>query len=130
MPTPLQESSYELLVRSTSVSFETNGDWRHEKLLEFMHEAAIQVNTAITDATTSPDRNSFLRSIGRCNTWVRRMKVLLQVLDDLGTMNTEDAHALHASAEEVQRLVMSAMRTAKAIGNQQSDRNGGLKLRL
>jgi hypothetical protein len=112
MPTPLQERAYELLIRVTTVDVDTCDDGRVETIAMNLFSAAVELGTNLEVATSAPDRQTFRAALAVVNSQVKMVKLWLRVLDDLGRIAPEVASPLHDAAEEVHRLVITALRTS------------------
>jgi len=111
MPTPLQQKSYELLLRTASAEIDLAGDWRIEAVLRRLFGAATDLGTWMERATSAPSRDSFRGALHELHACVRQVKLWVKVLDDLGRIAPEAASPLHDAAEEVHRLIVAALRT-------------------
>jgi hypothetical protein len=115
MPTPLQDRAYELLIRASSIPIASD-DFRVKSVCERMFSDAVNLGQALEAAMAAPDRSTFQRYLRVGLTCVRTIKLWVRVLDDLGSIMPEAGAPLLDVAEEVHRLLLAAMRTAKANG--------------
>jgi hypothetical protein len=117
MKTPLQLRTYELLMRTASTDIDTTGDWRIEQVARRMFESASEIGAWMERASGAPSRERFREALHEVHAHIRQVKLWLRVLDDLGRIDPEAASPLHDTAEEVQRLVVAALRTSAASAN-------------
>lgn len=116
MPTPLQERVYELLVRTGSAEIDRH-DWRIERISRLLFRDAADLGSALERALGGADRSHFSSHLYEANTLTRQIKLWVRLLDDLGAVQPEHVAPIHALAEEIHALVLSALRTAKASTN-------------
>ena len=117
MPTPLQQRSYELIVRAGSVPVRQPLDPRVQLLLERLFRNATDLGAELEMALGGMDREMFSFHTYELNMLIRQVKLWIRVLDDLGEIEPEAAQPLHALAEEVHSLTLAALRTMKAEKN-------------
>ena len=84
MPTPLQQRSYELLIRTASTDIDVAGDWRIEAVIRRLFTAASDLGMWMEKATGSSSRALFRSALHEVHACVRQVKLWLRVLDDLG----------------------------------------------
>ncbi|MCO6465593.1 MAG: hypothetical protein J5I53_03165 [Bradyrhizobiaceae bacterium] len=113
MATPLQERSYELLLRASTIEVDCGEDDRLVIAANELFANVVELSVALEDATTAPDRASFRTKLHQVNGLVKRVKLWLRLLDDLGRIEPESASPLYDTAEEVHRLVIMALRTSQ-----------------
>ena len=112
MPTPLQSKSYELLIRAASTDIDVAGDWRIEAVVRRLFSSASDLGMYVEKASGSSSRSLFRSALHEVHNSVRQVKLWLRVLDDLGRITPEAASPLHDTAEDVHRLVVTALRTS------------------
>jgi hypothetical protein len=117
MPTPLQHRSYELLIRTASAPIDVGGDWRVERVVRKLFDAASNLGTWMMKASAASSRESFRSALHEVHACVREVKMWVGVLDDLGRIDPEAASPLHEAAEEVHRLVIQSLRTSAVQQN-------------
>lgn len=117
MPSPLQQRSYELIVRAGSIPVKQPLDPRVQLLLERLFRNAIDLGAELECALGGMDREMFQYHTYELNMLIRQVKLWIRLLDDLGEIEPEVAQPLHAIAEEVHALVLAALRTLKAERN-------------
>ncbi|MBI2794595.1 MAG: hypothetical protein HYX66_08125 [Ignavibacteria bacterium] len=110
MISPLQEKSYELIVRVTSIHIVDAGDWRIRKLRKRLFEEAIHFASGIETTICSPDKDRFRERLHDVHQALRQIKLWVRLLDDLGFIDPETAVPLNDIAEEVHRLVIAALK--------------------
>lgn len=109
--TPLQEKSYELLVRVTSLNMIDGDDWRIKRLRERLLDDALLFGSEVQTAVCASDKVEFQMHLHFVHDALRQVKLWLKLLDDLGFIEPEAALPLSESAEEVHRLVLAALKT-------------------
>ncbi len=117
MKTPLQLRTYELLMRTAAVEIDIVGDWRIEQVMRKLFEAASDIGAWMERASGAPSREKFRDALHEVHAQIRQVKLWVRVLDDLGRISPEAASPLHDAAEEVQRLVVAALRTSALSPN-------------
>lgn len=117
MKTPLQLRTYELLMRSAAAEIDVGGDWRVEHVAKRLFEAAAEIGVWMERASGAPTRERFREALHEVHAHVRQVKMWLRLLDDLGRISPEAASPLHETAEEVQRLVVTAIRSSAVKEN-------------
>lgn len=123
MGTPLQQRSYELTLRVANIWMQGQGAGHALDVHRRLFEAAADLGAWTERAAGSSSREGFRSCLYEVNTNVRLVKLYIRLLDDLGFIEPEAASPLHDLSEEVHRLTMAALRTARDT-SQISERNG------
>ena len=117
MPSPLQQRSYELIVRAGSLPVKQPLEPRIQMLLERLFRNAIDLGAELEIALGGMDREMFHYHTYELNMLIRQVKLWIRLLDDLGEIEPEVAQPMHSIAEEVHALILAALRTLKAEKN-------------
>ena len=125
MSSPLQNRAYELLIRTATAEIDMVGDWRIEAVMRHLFASATELGSTMERANSAPSREQFRSFLHDVHSNVRQVKLWLKVLDDLGRIAPEVATPIHAAAEEVHRLVLSALKTS---GDAKAPRGNGVSL--
>lgn len=104
-------------MRSAAVEIDVGGDWRVEHVARRLFEAAAEIGVWMERAGGAPSRERFREALHEVHVGVRQVKMWLRILDDLGRISPEAASPLHDTAEEVQRLVVAALRSSAVQEN-------------
>lgn len=113
MGTPLQQRSYELTLRVANIWLHGQGADHSLDIHRRLFEAATDIGAWTEKAAGAPSREIFRNCLYEINTSTRLVKLWIRLLDDLGMVDPEVASPLHDVAEEVHRLVLSALRTCR-----------------
>ncbi|GMV53031.1 MAG: hypothetical protein D8M52_03765 [Chlorobi bacterium] len=111
MPTPLQEKTYEMLIRMASIPSAYPTAEREMVLLRRMFADALEAGAALEMALGAADRTEFRRFLFGTLHRIRLVKLWMQILDDLGALDPDTVHPLSETAEETHKLVLAAIRT-------------------
>ncbi|MBK6291136.1 MAG: hypothetical protein IPH85_01235 [Ignavibacteria bacterium] len=123
MGTPLQQRSYELTLRVANIWMQGQGAGHALDVHRRLFEAAADLGAWTERAAGSSSRDVFRSCLYEVNTNVRLVKLYIRLLDDLGFIEPEAASPLHDLSEEVHRLTMAALRTARDTSHI-TERNG------
>ncbi len=113
MPTPLQDRAYELLLRVVTMPIDYEGNNRVKAVAEALFVDSMDVAVALEQALSSANRTDFVACLNTAHTKLKKLKLWLRVLDDVGRIMPESVAPLHDTAEEVHRLLLAAIRTSK-----------------
>ena len=115
MPSPLPERSYELLLRIASVTVEAGANERTKQIATQLFTSALDLSIALESASAAPNRIAFRQFLSDAHASLKHVKLWLRLLDDLGRIEPEAAHPLGTLAEEVHRILLSALRKSSQL---------------
>ncbi len=113
MPTPLQDKSYELFVRTATLNVDVGADLRIQYAAQRLFQECTSLVAELEAAFCASHREHFQQHLYSALRNVRVLKVITRLLDDVGRINPEAGEPLEDAAEEVHRLVLAALRTSK-----------------
>lgn len=119
MCTPLQDRSYELLIRVASSDVAAGSNERARQIAKHLFEATLEVSSSIELATAAPNRTEFRLLLSKAHGALKSMKLWLRLLDDLGRIEPESAYPMSTVAEEVHRLLLAALHTSTPMREQE-----------
>ncbi len=116
MVSPLQQRSYELTLRVAGISVHAHGGAECARdIHRLLFSAAMDLGAWTERAAGAASRELFRAGLYEINVHVRLVKLWIRLLDDLGAVDPEAACPLHDLAEEIHRLCITALRTARDI---------------
>lgn len=109
----LQEKSYKFALRIVKLSQYLN-DEKHEYVLsKKILDSGTAIGVLVEEARQGENKTEFLHKYSAANKEAFKTNFWLRLLHDTGFLNEKQAHSLLNDCEELQKLLIASLKTAR-----------------